>query len=102
MKLYLTFFLVARRLKWLLWPFCPKILGRWHGPTNEIFLVCEYRLSSLYTNGWWEHSNLSCYNQIHMKFLCSEVVGMLKHCCYKLVLSNAIAPNEPPSETFTA
>ena len=31
--------------KWLLFPFCNKILERWLGRANEILSICEYSLS---------------------------------------------------------
>ena len=45
-----------------------------------IFCQSVSSLSSLYTNRWQGHSNLECYNKIHLNFLHSEAIGMLKHC----------------------
>ena len=48
-------------------------------PTNDILCICGYSLSSRYTSRWWRQPSLSCYNQIYLKLLHSEVVERLKY-----------------------
>ena len=41
--------------------------------TPPIFATCEH------TQRWWGHANPTCYHRIHLNFLLSQTVGMLKH-----------------------
>ena len=54
----------------------------WLGGSNLRMIFCQYvsaawAVSTLLGGG---DTNIHCYNQIHLNFLHSEVVGMLKHC----------------------
>ena len=60
--------------------FLPQNFGRWWGPMNGTFSFYECRLNGGDTQKWLGHSIPSCWNQIDLNFLHSQVVGMLKHC----------------------
>ena len=51
----------------------------WWEPTNGNLSLYEYRLSGGDTQRWWGDSNPTCCNQICLRFLHLEVVGMQKH-----------------------
>ena len=64
------------------WWFLSQNFGRWQGPPNGIWVVCDYSLSSYCTQRWWGHSNPTCCNQICLNLLLSEEVGAKKHLPY--------------------
>ena len=95
-------FLVARRVTLaVVLGFSPKILGRWQGFTNGILSFYKRRLSSSNIQWGCGHSNSTCCHQIHLIFLHSEAVGMLKHLAHTPRTLLLPVLNESPGESFT-
>ena len=61
---------------------------------NGTLSFYECRLSDGDTQRWWAHPNPTCCNRIHLNFLHSQAVGMLRHVLAPLV-------PEPLSDVFT-
>ena len=59
--------------------FCPKILGRWWGPVNDICLFARAVSVVITLIGGTDTRNLSAIIRIHLNFLHSGSVGMLSH-----------------------
>ena len=66
----------------------PKLWEKWWGH----LWVFECILSRCYTNGGDTQTLINCYNQIHLNFLYSEVVGILKRFSHTLQVSLALEP----------
>ena len=65
--------------------FCSKILVRWQGPTNGNFSFCKCRLNGGDAQLWWEHSKLTCSNQLHLNSVVVEILKRLLLYPYTLI-----------------